>query len=45
MGGDAMTGEQRAKREVNQGMTAFIILGVIGYQAFVYFCGLATGIH
>jgi hypothetical protein len=39
-----MTDEQ-IRREVNQGMATMIILGVIGYQAFVYACSLATGIH
>jgi hypothetical protein len=37
--------DKQIEREVNQGMTAFIILGVIGYQTFVYFCGVVTGIH
>lgn len=42
--GDTMTDEQ-IRREVNQGMATMIVLGIVGYQAFVYACSLVTGIH
>jgi hypothetical protein len=37
--------DEQIRREVNQGMATMIVLAVVGYQAFVYACGLATGIH